>query len=273
MIYSTVIIIKPKKEVILPACTGNYIHGFFYKLLKNIDKIDTDILHEDKGASFFTVSPINGYFQKQGLANIILKSENDYWFRITTFDAIFAEKINSELINFRGKEIKVSDYAFHVEDVILDASEHEWAGSSNYNRIYKKYVIEQKNVSSRITLNFYTPTTFSSGDKNFILPLPDTVFNNLLEKWIRYGELPFSKEDFLYWLREQVVVSKYELRTRMWNFQKYKYVGFVGRVEFLDISKSESVYRCLWNVLSDYAFFAGIGAKTTMGMGMVRREK
>lgn len=271
MIFSAVIKIQPAQDVILPACTGNYIHGFLYNLLSSFSNINVSTMHEDKGASSFSVSPINGMFEKVGKASILLSSLKEYWFRITVYDTSFSEYLMSEFTKSKDREITIAEHKFKVIDIVLDNSEHEWAGTSNYSRIYRKYVIDQKDVERKITLNFYTPTTFSAGDHNFILPLPETVFNNLLEKWIRYGEVPFSKEEFLLWIRENIVVSKFEIRTRMWDFKKYKYVGFVGNVEFLDTSKSENVYRCLWNVLSDFAFFAGIGAKTTMGMGMVKR--
>jgi len=273
MIFSAVIVITPENDVILPACTGNYIHGFMFNFLSTFEGINTTEMHEDKGASSFTVSPINGHFEKVGKASILLKQGLKFWFRITVYDVGFSEKVMSEFMKIKDRDIIIAESKFSVLDIILDNSEHEWAGTSNYSRIYRKYVIDQKDVLKKINLRFDTPTTFSAGKHNLILPLPETVFNNLLEKWIRYGEVPFSKIEFLKWVGENIVVSRYDLRTRMWDFKKYKYVGFVGNVEFLDVSSSDSLYRCLWNVLADFAFYAGIGAKTTMGMGMVKRTE
>jgi CRISPR-associated endoribonuclease Cas6 len=47
-------------------------------------------------------------------------------------------------------------------------------------------------------------------------------------------------------------------------------VGFVGRVTYGLMAENEAA-RCQLNTLADFAFYAGVGMKTAMGMGQCRR--
>ncbi|GFP33975.1 hypothetical protein HKBW3S42_02315 [Candidatus Hakubella thermalkaliphila] len=50
----------------------------------------------------------------------------------------------------------------------------------------------------------------------------------------------------------------------------YSLIGFQGKCKYTVLSNQNEMTRYL-NILADFAFFAGLGQKTTMGMGQVRR--
>ena len=56
----------------------------------------------------------------------------------------------------------------------------------------------------------------------------------------------------------------------MLRFRRSPQVGFVGQVTCGLMAENEAA-RCQLNALADFAFYAGVGMKTAMGMGMVRR--
>ncbi|MDP2662237.1 MAG: CRISPR system precrRNA processing endoribonuclease RAMP protein Cas6, partial [Dehalococcoidia bacterium] len=62
----------------------------------------------------------------------------------------------------------------------------------------------------------------------------------------------------------------YRLSTRLASFGDYSETGFFGHAVYECPSASDEERRLI-NTLADFAFFAGVGAKTTMGMGQCRR--
>ena len=54
------------------------------------------------------------------------------------------------------------------------------------------------------------------------------------------------------------------------RFRRAPQVGFVGQVTYGLMAESEAA-RCQLNALADFAFYAGVGMKTAMGMGQCRR--
>jgi CRISPR-associated endoribonuclease Cas6 len=68
-------------------------------------------------------------------------------------------------------------------------------------------------------------------------------------------------------------VSRYRLSTRLLDFGGYQELGFSGQVTY-EFSRDVPVElaRAI-NALADFAFYGGVGAKTTMGMGQARRRE
>ncbi|MGQ9675445.1 MAG: CRISPR system precrRNA processing endoribonuclease RAMP protein Cas6 [Chloroflexota bacterium] len=122
-----------------------------------------------------------------------------------------------------------------------------------------------------LSLLFASPTTFSFGQRKVPLPLPELVFGSLLKKWNTFSPFKFSS-DLLALFGERLVVSEvHNLNTQMLDFGRYKEKGFVGQVTYEALGPwSDEDVRAL-NILADFAFYAGVGYKTTMGMGLTRR--
>ena len=82
-------------------------------------------------------------------------------------------------------------------------------------------------------------------------------------------------KDALRWLLPQLIgevdIARYKLRTQMMDFRSYRQLGFVGECEF-GVRKGlcEEALGAL-QVLADFSVFAGVGYKTTMGLGQTRR--
>jgi CRISPR/Cas system endoribonuclease Cas6 (RAMP superfamily) len=50
----------------------------------------------------------------------------------------------------------------------------------------------------------------------------------------------------------------------------YLKIGYVGTIEYLAAKHADPLALRVFHLLADYAFFAGVGYHTTMGMGQVR---
>jgi CRISPR-associated endoribonuclease Cas6 len=131
---------------------------------------------------------------------------------------------------------------------------------------------------AEITLAFTTPTAFGFGQKEWgkkvwVLPDPSPVFGSLVRSWNNLAPPPLQvdRDALMSYVEEHVVVKRlHRLETQMLRFRRSPQVGFVGQVTYGLMAEDEAA-RCQLNALADFAFYAGVGMKTTMGMGQTRR--
>jgi CRISPR-associated endoribonuclease Cas6 len=137
-----------------------------------------------------------------------------------------------------------------------------WANACTYAQLY-----EQASVSERqIALTFTTPTAFRQGQYDTALPTRDSVFNSLLNRWNKYSGIELSNFSI-----EAIFPSFFNIRTEIAADSRSKFIGCVGEISYRLMGDVEPLQIKQINVLADFALYAGIGRKTPMGMGMVRR--
>jgi CRISPR-associated endoribonuclease Cas6 len=104
---------------------------------------------------------------------------------------------------------------------------------------------------------------------NVPVPLPQWVFGGLLDRWNAFAPVPLPEA-----VREfaalRMALSRYELRTVAVPFKPgmVKF-GAVGYGVYTAPHPDEALLSAL-NLLSEFAFYAGVGAQTTMGFGQCR---
>ena len=113
---------------------------------------------------------------------------------------------------------------------------------------------------------FATPTSFRQGKYDSALPTRECVFNSLLSRWNKYSEIELV--DFSI---ESIFPSSFDIRTEVSNDYIGKFIGAVGDVKYQIMGDIAPLQIKQLNALTDFALYAGVGRKTPMGMGMVRR--
>ena len=99
------------------------------------------------------------------------------------------------------------------------------------------------------------------------LPLPELVFGSLLQRWNAFAPLTLPEEVRRY-AQECLAVSRYRLQTRMLQFGAAMSVGFVGQCQYTALVWDAYWLRAI-ALLAAYAFYSGVGIRTTVGMGRV----
>ena len=121
-----------------------------------------------------------------------------------------------------------------------------------------------------VSLRFLAPTGFKSGGLQMLFPLPRLLFGGLLNRWRTFVDAeawPGLEEEL-----EGVAVASYVLETQAVRGKEGSVLrGCVGQARY-DFSglAPESARAC--GVLARFAFFSGVGYKTTQGMGQVVPE-
>ena len=121
-------------------------------------------------------------------------------------------------------------------------------------------------------LTFHTPTAFSSNARNVtsLFPTPELVFRSLGRRWNVYaGSCGTIAAERLDELCAALRVMHYSLTTRSVRLAPHMTTkGFVGTCEY-SVGRTTPEQRRLLRLLAGFAFFAGVGLRTTMGMGQV----
>ncbi|MDX2212495.1 MAG: CRISPR system precrRNA processing endoribonuclease RAMP protein Cas6 [Oculatellaceae cyanobacterium bins.114] len=114
-----------------------------------------------------------------------------------------------------------------------------------------------------IELEFLSPTSFKQGQQIQPFPLPEFVFAGLHRRWNAFApnHLHFPKVEW------QSLVAMYELRTKTFRMEGGSEIGSVGWVRYRFPNPEQARIA---TILAHFASFAGVGRKTTMGMGQTR---
>jgi CRISPR-associated endoribonuclease Cas6 len=92
------------------------------------------------------------------------------------------------------------------------------------------------------------------------------VFNSLINRWNQYSGIELPKN-----LIESIFPSFFNIRTELVADSRSKFIGCVGAINFRLLGDVDSLVIKQINALANFALYSGVGRKTTMGMGMVRR--
>ncbi len=267
MLASCVIFLQVKQEVLVPPALGQVLHAFFLDKVRDLDPALADELHKPASLKPFTISPLWGKTAFEENRWRLFPGE-EYSFRVTSLSSalslwmqnIWAPALPYD-INLAGTEMRVCGFTF-------DQKRHPWADSSSFTDIYDYYVSEE-NIRNKLSLQFYSPTTFRSQGMNYPLPDPHKVFANLLQKWNYYSPVHLG-DNFLCFIAENLFPSDCRIITKIMHFSHYKQVGFVGQCGYGIKHHNEDIMARAAHMLAEFAFYAGIGYKTTMGMGQSR---
>lgn len=224
----------------LPPTIGRAIHALFYKWISAADEAIAQSLHQSTDRL-----PVS-----LGTRSLAPKKLE---LRIALVDKMLLSPLLWGLSQDLGKEISITKVPCSISPHV------ELVTSSGFEKLHS--LSPQK----EITLDFKTPTSFKQGKKR-IQPflLPELVFSGLRKRWNAFApehlKIPFVEE----WTG---FVAAYDLKTHALRMERGPEKGAQGWVtyEFPDPEQAK-----LATVLAHFAFFAGVGRKTAMGMGQTR---
>lgn len=122
----------------------------------------------------------------------------------------------------------------------------------------------------RHQIRFTTPTAFKSGGEYVFMPTPRLIFQNLFMHYNQvYAGNHEIDEETIEYIASHVRISSYNLMSHYFAHttavSKNKIPAFVGRTT-LYVDKNQSLQGLVGMLLS-FGEYAGVGIKTSMGMG------
>jgi CRISPR-associated endoribonuclease Cas6 len=266
VLASFVIALSVDRDLILPGLGGEALHGLFFEALRAHDAAFAAHLHDLPGDKPFTLSGVlTNYPKRQGRMHVTANSQ--LAFRVSGLtDALIEHPLAafSHLATIDAP-LRLGPGMARVDKITFQAGMHPLVQSASYPAL-----LHNASDNARVTLQFSSPTSFRAGDAQEIMPKPERVFGSLFNTWQSFSPVPFAPE--LAGELALMQVSEYELRTELVHFSRYKVIGFKGHVTYTCPRSMHVSVRRAVNTLADFAVFAGVGYKTTMGLGQVTRR-
>lgn len=277
----------PVKEAILPPTMGHYVHAAFLDILRQVDSKVAEGMHLEQSYKPFTVSPLQGRFDKQGKERVLIRAGTECWVRFTILDDILLSTVAKFFLENESTLLRLGNNIFQITKVTTNGNNtnENWSACTTFEEI-----LDYASPFDKLKVRFYSPTAFrvhdrtTRGTQNHVLPDPLHCFQNWLKKWDALSSVPIDEDALLDFVQRHIRFSRYSIKTRIMNFGGYKQLGFVGDCEYRfvnDIStgrsnrvnKGSQELLKQADALANFAFYCGTGYKTTMGMGQTRRQR
>lgn len=270
MPHSLILNLQPRSPIPPGYLTGKHLHALFLTLVSSVDRALGDRLHEQKTEKTFTLSPlqitdrpVKGQRLQWEHTQPIAAGKSCWW-RVSLLDDTLFGHLTPLWLNLNPS------HSWHLgpADLLITSvlgtpqSTQPWANFSSYAQLYEQASDENR----QITFTFATPTTFRQGKYDSALPTRECVFNSLLSRWNRYSGIPFPDS-----LIECLFSNFFDLQTELVTHPDGKWAGCVGTISFRVLGDVSPDTIQQINTLADFALYSGVGRKTPMGMGMVRR--
>lgn len=272
MLLSTVITLTPSKPATLPSNLGRATHAWFLDRVRVGDLALAEALHASNQERPFTVSNLWGAFRPEK-GQISLAPETTCFLRLTSLSAQLSSLLEAgNLLPREGETVELLDNSFRVLRVARDPETHPWASAMTYEALVQRHTLAPYEPSPRLALLFASPTVFRSDGVNVLLPLPGLVFGSLARRWNAFSPIRIPDEVRRF-AEECLLVSRYRLRTEFVRFgeagEHGANPGFVGTCSYT-FRVRDRYWMGLIHLLARFALYAGIGARTSMGLGQCR---
>jgi CRISPR-associated endoribonuclease Cas6 len=272
MPHSLVLNLLPQSPIPPQFLTGRHLHALFLTLVSSVDRELGDYLHQAKADKPFTLSPLQVSRQFIGSRDSILQWEHTKpisagtpcWWRISLLDDTLFGKLTQLWLNLNPNHPwHLGPADLHITSILgTPQSTQPWANAISYAQLY-----EQSSDSNRqIEFAFCTPTAFRQSNYDCALPTRELVFNSLINRWNQYSGIELPKN-----LIESIFPSFFDINTELVADSRSKFIGCVGAINFRLLGDVDPLVIKQINALANFALYSGVGRKTTMGMGMVRR--
>ncbi|HQE92652.1 MAG TPA: CRISPR system precrRNA processing endoribonuclease RAMP protein Cas6 [Anaerolineae bacterium] len=282
-LLSLVLTLRPTTAAALPPRLGRAAHAILLAHIAEHDPALAEALHAEDSLRPITASElIGGRVEDQRVS-----PERLYTLRYT---ALTAETSAALCAAFApGDTLTFEDVDFIVETIepLADsASEIEnqksrenhlspWAGNDDYPSLAARHLLPAAPPSAaRWTFVLASPTAFRSQGQTQPLPLPGLFFGSLVKRWNAFAPVALPEEGIKHYAEEMTVVSRFSLRSapgwdRGRGDRRGLRIGSIGKITYTALNR-DRYWLSAFDLLAEFALYAGAGAQTTMGMGQVR---
>lgn len=260
----------------LPATHGQFVHGAFLSILKDLSIDHFESVHRpNQPERPFTVSSLHGPFSKGIELSLIgngdesslpIQEGEEYWIRVTCLTRELTS-ILLKILETPPRWMRIRNLNFLISGI--SSNTHRLSGMASYADLHHQYLKKDFIPSQQIVLNFMSATAIRQQGRHQLFPLPSLIFPRLLKRWNRFSPVQINEitaDDF----ERSLMISGYQLHTHMLDFgAEGRKIGFAGYCQYHYSAKADPHVLRVVHLLGHFSFFSGIGYGTPRGMGQV----
>ncbi len=305
-LYALHLKLRPLERGTLMPFSGELVHAAWLDWIRAAAPDVGHMLHDGNKRRLFTCSslqfPLSDLRMREaerGNVHLSVDPEKTYTVRITLllgelFPLFYHSLMHFNMTTLEAKNhpfMQIGKQQFLLEEVIADTDDRSgWTGFTSFAHLAEKASTLKLATIEPLKLEFASLTTFNRvaaknkvyGNHYARLPLPQYIFPGLARRWQELAptELaPLVQQERIeqYIQDEGMVIEDYDLKTHWVSFVNNPQRGFVGTCKYHLRGPDEAptpeallTVRQQLLLLSQLAFYSGIGYKPTMGMGQVR---
>lgn len=252
ILYSLVVELAAADRGNIPPTLSRALHALVMNWLNLGNPQIADSIHASQ-ESPLSLSGLLGNRRPRGT-----QAGDNFYFRVCLLDGSLMEPLLVGMEKWGTQPLILGQFAFALRSIYTLPGTHRLAGSADY-----RLLANTPQTTTDIELNFLSPTSFKQSRGIQPFPLPELVFGSLLRRWNAFApeELNFPAVEW------EGLVSAYELKTYALKMEGGSEIGTQGwvRYRFPNLEQAK-----LATVLAHFAFFSGVGRKTSMGMGQTQ---
>jgi len=268
MLIAIVLTLTSPTDAVLPAHLGRGNYAATLAALQRVDPALGPALHDGAGPKPLTCSDLlNGRVERD---RMLIRAGTPYYLRITGLTPPASTALEAALLSTPPTTWTLADHTFDVVSVCCDENAEVWSGRTTYETLAATQLLQGGNLPRKVALLFHSPTSFQSKGMHIPVPLPNLVFGSLVDRWNTFSPVTLSPEVRRFG-EEMVALSNYRLESQVVP-QKggSPLIGGVGRATYTALG-GDRYWLATMQMLADFALYSGVGVKTTIGMGQVRR--
>ena len=202
--------------------------------------------------------------------NVQIRAGEPYYVRVTGLTPTASQALETVFLQQRPATWRLAGHTFEVVQACCDAREDGWSGRTMYEALAAGQLLQPGGLPRKVTLQFYSATSFQSKGMHVPVPLPNLVFGSLVDRWNAFSPVTLSPEIRRFG-EELVALSNYDLKSGVVQQKSgAPLIGGIGRATYSALG-GDQYWLATMQMLADFALYSGVGVKTTIGMGQVRR--
>lgn len=268
MLIAIVLTLTSATDATLPAHLGRANYAATLAALQRLDPALGPLLHDGEGPKPLTCSGLlNGHSYRD---NVQIRAGEPYYVRMTGLTPVASQALAAVLLENPPETWPLANHPFAVVNACCDASQDGWSGRTTYETLAAAQLLQTGGLPHKVTLQFHSPTSFQSRSMHVPAPLPNLVFGSLVDRWNAFSPVTLSP-DVRRFGEELVALSHYRLESQVVQQKSgAPIIGGIGRATYTALG-GDRYWLATMQMLADFALYSGVGVKTTIGMGQVRR--
>ncbi|MDZ8054075.1 MAG: CRISPR system precrRNA processing endoribonuclease RAMP protein Cas6 [Aulosira sp. ZfuVER01] len=251
-LHSIVVEVAAAEMGDMPFTLSRALHALVIKWLAAANPALAEAVHNSQNSPL-TISGLLGNRRQGGV-----RVGDYFYFRIGLLDGSLIEPLMQGFEKSETESLVLADFPFVLRNMYALPGTHQLAGAADYALLFNP-----AQVLHEIELNFLSPTSFKQNQNVQTFPLPELVFNSLHRRWNIFAPEQYQIPNCEW----NALVTAYELKTYALKMEGGSEIGAQGWVRYR--FNSPEMAR-IATILANFAFFAGVGRKTAMGMGQTQ---